>query len=33
VRFRQGDLWGRYAGSPQDNLEADIFEHWLEPLK
>ncbi len=33
VRFRQGDLWGRYAGSPQDNLEADIYEHWLEPLR
>jgi nitrile hydratase len=33
VRFRQGDLWGRYAGPASDHLEADIYEHWLEPLK
>ncbi len=33
VRFRQGDIWGRYAGSPHDNLDADIYEHWLEPLR
>ena len=33
VRFKQGDVWGRYAGPAGDHLEADIFEHWLEPLK
>jgi nitrile hydratase len=33
VRFKQGDIWGRYAGPIGDNLEADIYEHWLEPLK
>ena len=33
VRFKQGDLWGRYAGPAGDHLEADIYEHWLEPLK
>jgi len=33
VRFRQADIWGRYAGPAGDHLEADIYEHWLEPLK
>jgi hypothetical protein len=33
VRFEQGDLWGRYPGAAGDQLEADIFEHWLEPLR
>ena len=32
VRFAQGDLWGRYAGPASDHLEADIYEHWLEPI-
>jgi nitrile hydratase len=30
VRFRQSDLWTNYPGRPQDELEADIFEHWLK---
>ena len=33
VRFRQGDIWDRYAGPAHDNLEADIYEHWLEPSR
>ncbi len=33
VRFRQGDLWSSYSGPAGDHLEADIYEHWLEPLK
>jgi nitrile hydratase len=32
VRFRQGELWGRYAGPASDELEVDIYEHWLERL-
>jgi nitrile hydratase subunit beta len=32
VRFRQCDLWAGYTGPAGDQLEADIFEHWLEPL-
>jgi nitrile hydratase beta subunit-like protein len=32
VRFEQADIWGRYDGPAGDHLEADIFEHWLEPL-
>ncbi len=31
VAFRQRDLWPGYAGAAEDTLEADIFEHWLEP--
>lgn len=31
VRFRQAELWPGYAGPPGDELEADIYEHWLEP--
>jgi nitrile hydratase len=33
VRFEQRDLWGRYPGAAGDQLEADIFEHWLEPIR
>ena len=33
VQFKQGDIWGRYVGAADDNVEADIYEHWLEPLK
>lgn len=29
VRFRQMDLWSGYRGRPQDQIEADIYEHWL----
>src|ERR671915_347569 len=31
VRFRQGDLWDRYPGLASDRLDADLYEHWLEP--
>jgi hypothetical protein len=30
VRFRQLDVWGSYHGSPNDLIEADIYEPWLE---
>jgi nitrile hydratase len=30
VRFRQSELWERYAGPARDELEVDIYEHWLE---
>lgn len=30
VCFRQADVWPRYAGSPDDTVYADIYEHWLE---
>ena len=31
VRFRQGGLWPRYRGKPDDTIEIEIFQHWLEP--
>ena len=31
VRFKQRDVWRHYSGRPEDVLEADIYEHWLEP--
>ena len=31
VGFRQEDLWSDYAGTEDDTLHADIYEHWLEP--
>ncbi|SES67611.1 SH3-like domain-containing protein [Oceanicella actignis] len=32
VRFTMAELWGPRAERPDDVLEAEIFEHWLEPL-
>lgn len=32
VRFRQTDLWPGYQ-NPADTLEADLYEHWLEPAE
>lgn len=31
VRFDQTHVWPDYAGPPQDKVEIEIFEHWLEP--
>lgn len=31
VRFRQRDVWPAYAGPPQDTLEVEVYENWLEP--
>ena len=33
VVFRQADLWESYAGSPDDVLYVDVYEHWLEPAR
>lgn len=30
VRFRQTDLWPRYAGSEADTVDLDLYSHWLE---
>jgi nitrile hydratase len=32
VRFQQAELWQDYRGPADDRLEADIYEHWLEPI-
>ena len=30
VRFKQKEVWPDYAGSANDVLEVEIFEHWLD---
>lgn len=30
VRFRQVDLWHGYDGHPDDTLDIDVYDHWLE---
>jgi hypothetical protein len=32
VRFTMAEIWGDEAEHPADTLDAEIFEHWLEPL-
>lgn len=32
VRFEQREVWDRYDGPRSDQLEADIYEHWLESV-
>ena len=31
VRFTMAEVWGGGAENPQDTIDAEIFEHWLEP--
>jgi len=31
VRFRQAEVWPDYDGSPDDHVEIEIYEFWLEP--
>ena len=31
VRFRQADLWPDYQGRPEDTVDVEIYQHWLEP--
>ena len=30
VKFRQSEVWPDYRGSPNDVIEIEIFQHWLE---
>lgn len=30
VRLKQSELWPGYAGAPSDELQIEIYEHWLE---
>jgi len=32
VQFLQTDAWDNYDGNPEDTLEIEIFQHWLEPV-
>ena len=31
VRFTMAEIWGADAENPDDTLDAEIYEHWLEP--
>ncbi len=31
VRFTMGEVWGARAERPDDTIDAEIFEHWVEP--
>lgn len=33
VTIPQTDLWDSYDGTERDDLEIEIFEHWLEPAE
>jgi nitrile hydratase subunit beta len=30
VRFAMRAIWPDYAGDPQDTLDVELYEHWLE---
>lgn len=30
VRFKMSEIWGEEAERPEDTVDAEIFEHWLE---
>jgi hypothetical protein len=32
VRFKMTDLWTDYTGRPNDTLQAEISERWLQPV-
>lgn len=31
VRFTMAEIWGDGAENPNDTVDAEIYEHWLEP--
>lgn len=33
VRFRQAEIWPNYSGAPNDELIADLYEHWLDRIE
>ncbi|WP_342588798.1 SH3-like domain-containing protein [Roseovarius aestuariivivens] len=32
VRFTMAEVWGERAERPDDTLDAELYEHWLERL-
>ena len=30
VRFKQTDIWPDYRGRPDDTVDIEIYQHWLE---
>lgn len=33
VRFTMAEVWGAAADRPDDTIDAEIYSHWLEPVK
>jgi nitrile hydratase len=33
VRFLQADVWPDYAGRPDDTVDVELYQHWLEPAQ
>ncbi len=33
VRFTMAEVWGDQAETPDDTLDAEIYEHWLERVE
>jgi len=33
VRFTMAEIWGAEAENPLDTVDAEIYDHWLTPLK
>lgn len=31
VRFLQREVWPDYSGRPDDTVDIEIYQHWLEP--
>jgi len=31
VRFKQTETWPDYTGNPDDTVDIEILQHWLEP--
>lgn len=31
VRFFQREVWPGYSGNPEDTVDIEIYQHWLEP--
>ena len=32
VRFKISEVWGANAENPNDEIEAEIYSHWLEAV-
>ena len=32
IRFTMAEIWGDEAERPDDTIDAEIYEHWLEPI-
>jgi nitrile hydratase subunit beta len=33
VRLAARDLWPQYRGATSDEVQLEIYEHWLEPIE